>query len=316
LVFNLSFVQKSHHDNYNLLAIIMTFIEALQASPAFTISLAVVLGLLVGSFLNVVIYRLPVMMETQWKSECRLILELDEGSTATDPEQPFNLAQPNSHCPNCNTTIRAWQNIPILSYIFLRGKCANCATAISIRYPIIEAVTGILSGVIAWQLGASPQTLMALFFTWSLISLTMIDTDHQLLPDQITLPLLWAGLIINSFGLFVPLHDAVWGAITGYMSLWSVYWLFKLLTGKEGMGFGDFKLLAALGAWMGWQSLLIIILLSSIVGAVVGTIILLMNKKGRNTAIPFGPYLAAAGWITLLWAEPITQAYFSFAGIK
>ncbi len=294
----------------------MTLYELLQASPALTIGLTVIIGVLVGSFLNVVIYRLPLMMEKEWKSECRLILELDTPEDAAKQEEKFTLSHPNSHCPGCNTPIKPWQNIPVISYLLLKGQCANCKTAISVRYPIIEAATGLMSGILAWQLGASPQLLMALFFTWCLISLTMIDADTQLLPDQITLPLLWAGLLINSFGLFVPLYDAVWGAIGGYLSLWSVYWLFKLLTGKEGMGYGDFKLLAALGAWMGWQYLLVIILLSSLVGAVVGSIILVLNKKGRNTTIPFGPYLAAAGWIAFLWGDQIISAYLSFSGIK
>lgn len=294
----------------------MTLLALLQASPALTIGLTVVIGLLVGSFLNVVIYRLPVMMERQWKSECRVILELDNAEASVKPEQKLSLSYPNSHCPSCNTAIKPWQNIPVISYLLLKGQCANCKSSISIRYPIIEAVSGLMSGILAWQLGASPQLLMALFFTWCLISLTMIDADTQLLPDQITLPLLWAGLLINSFSYFVPLHDALWGAIGGYLGLWSVYWLFKILTGKEGMGYGDFKLLAALGAWMGWQYLLVIILLSSLAGAVVGSIILMLHKKGRNTAIPFGPYLAVAGWIALLWGDRIITAYLSFAGIK
>lgn len=290
-------------------------LEILQSTPLLVIAGGLILGLLIGSFLNVVIYRLPVMMEREWKSECRLILEIDQPETEEN-QPPFNLSQPGSHCPSCNTPIKPWQNIPVISYLLLRGQCSNCKTSISIRYPIIEAVTGLMSAIIAWHFGVSPQMLAALFFTWCLISLTMIDADTQLLPDQITLPLLWAGLLINSFGLFVPLYDAVWGAIGGYLSLWSVYWLFKIATGKEGMGFGDFKLLAALGAWMGWQSLLVIILLSSVVGAIVGTIILVVNKKDRNTAIPFGPYLAAAGWITFLWGDQIISAYLSYTGIK
>ncbi|MFT7129322.1 MAG: leader peptidase (prepilin peptidase)/N-methyltransferase [Gammaproteobacteria bacterium] len=292
----------------------MSLIHALQVYPSMLILGSVILGLLVGSFLNVVIYRLPLMMEREWKSECRVILELD-------PQEPsqtgnFNLAHPNSHCPNCNASIKPWQNIPVVSYLLLKGSCANCHTPISIRYPIVEALTGLLSGIIAWQLGDPVPVLLALFFTWTLISLTMIDADHQLLPDQITLPLLWAGLAINSFGVFVPLVDAFWGAVIGYLSLWSVYWLFKLVTGKEGMGYGDFKLLAALGAWMGWQSLLTVILMSSLVGAVVGSIILLINKKGRNTAIPFGPYLAAAGWITLVWGDQIAARYFQLVSVQ
>lgn len=289
-------------------------ISFLAPFPLIYISGAIILGLLVGSFLNVVIYRLPLMMEREWKHECRLILEIDDDTI--EPQEPFNLAQPNSCCPKCKAPIRPWQNIPVISYLLLGGKCANCKNPISIRYPIIEAVTGILSGVVAWYFGASMATLAVLGFTWALIALTMIDADHKLLPDQITLPLLWAGLILNSFGTFVPLYDAVWGAIGGYLSLWSVYWGFKLLTGKEGMGFGDFKLLAALGAWMGWQALLIIILLSSLVGAVVGSIILAVNKQGRGTAIPFGPYLATAGWIAFLWGDQILDTYLRYSGLK
>ena len=292
----------------------MDLLSILQAYPVATVALVIVIGLLVGSFLNVVIYRLPVMMEREWKSECKLILDPD--SPDEEPAEPFNLAFPNSHCPNCDAPIRAWQNIPVISYVLLRGQCANCKVSISARYPIIEAVTALMSAIIVWQLGASLEMLAALFFTWSLIALTMIDADHKLLPDQITLPLLWAGLLLNSFSLFVPLYDAVWGAIGGYLSLWSVYWLFKILTGKDGMGYGDFKLLAALGAWLGWQSLLVIILLSSLVGAIVGSIILLANKQGRNTAIPFGPYLAAAGWIAFLWGDQIIDAYLRFSGIR
>lgn len=292
----------------------MDLLSILQAYPVATVAIVIVIGLLVGSFLNVVIYRLPVMMEREWKSECKLILDPD--SPDEEPAEPFNLAFPNSHCPNCDAPIRAWQNIPVISYVLLRGQCANCKVSISARYPIIEAVTALMSAIIAWQLGASLEMLAALFFTWSLIALTMIDADHKLLPDQITLPLLWAGLLLNSFSLFVPLYDAVWGAIGGYLSLWSVYWLFKILTGKDGMGYGDFKLLAALGAWLGWQSLLVIILLSSLVGAIVGSIILLANKQGRNTAIPFGPYLAAAGWIAFLWGDQIIDAYLRFSGIR
>jgi leader peptidase (prepilin peptidase) / N-methyltransferase len=294
----------------------MTLIEALSQYPGFLILGAVFLGLAVGSFLNVVIYRLPVMMELDWKKECRLILELDDSGTATASEEKFNLAYPNSRCPQCNTAIKPWQNIPVISYLLLKGRCSACDASISIRYPIIEAVTGAISGIVAWQLGATIETVLALMLTWSLISLTMIDADHKLLPDQITLPLLWAGLLVNSFGVFATLNDAVWGAIAGYLSLWSVYWAFKKLTGKEGMGYGDFKLLAALGAWMGWQTLPVVILLSSLVGAIIGSIVLAISKQGRNTAIPFGPYLAIAGWIAFLWGDQIIQVYWEFAGLS
>lgn len=284
--------------------------------PMMVVGAAVVLGLIVGSFLNVVIYRLPLMMEREWKQECRLILELDSEPQPSDSTEIFNLIQPNSRCPQCGAAIKPWHNIPVISYLMLGGKCANCSQPISARYPIIEAVTGLLSGIVAWQLGYSIEALTVLGLTWALIALTMIDVDHKLLPDQITLPLLWAGLIVNSFGFFVPLGDALWGAVAGYLSLWSVYWGFKILTGKEGMGFGDFKLLAALGAWMGWQYLLLIILLSSVVGAVVGISLIVFSKNGRDTQIPFGPYLAAAGWIAFLWGEGIINGYLQFAGVR
>jgi leader peptidase (prepilin peptidase)/N-methyltransferase len=290
-------------------------IEFNQLYPAVFMGGVVILGLLVGSFLNVVIYRLPVMMEQEWQSECRFILDLEDNNTSQSPEK-FNLAFPNSHCPACKNDIKPWQNIPVISYLLLGGKCSNCKTSISMRYPIIEAVSGVLSGVIIWQLGADLPALTALLLTWSLIALTMIDADTQLLPDQITLPLLWLGLICNAFGFYTSLEDALWGAVFGYLSLWSVYWAFKLITGKEGMGFGDFKLLAALGAWMGWQSLPIIILLSSLVGAIIGISLMVINNKDRNTAIPFGPYLAIAGWIAFLWGDEITRSYLQFAGLQ
>ncbi|WP_019531241.1 prepilin peptidase [Dasania marina] len=292
-----------------------TLIELYPFYPALLISGVVILGLLVGSFLNVVIYRLPVMMEKEWQSECRYILELAEVGADEKPEK-FNLAFPNSHCPNCKKEIKPWQNIPVISYLLLKGKCARCQNPISLRYPIIEAVSGLLSGILIWQLGMGYELVAALLLTWALIALTMIDADTQLLPDQITLPLLWLGLICNAFGLYTSLENALWGAVFGYLSLWTVYWVFKLLTGKEGMGFGDFKLLAALGAWMGWQSLPIIILLSSLVGAIIGIALMLLNNKGRDTAIPFGPYLAIAGWIAFLWGDHITRSYLQFAGLQ
>lgn len=290
------------------------YLEAFSQYPMMVIGAAVVLGLILGSFLNVVIYRLPIMMERDWKQECRLILELPESGQQTT--ETFNLVQPNSRCPQCNAAIKPWQNVPVLSYVLLGGKCASCSKPISVRYPIVEAVTGLLSGIVAWQFGFTATTLAVLFFTWALIALTMIDVDHFLLPDQITLPLLWLGLVVNCFGLLAPLEDAVWGAVAGYLSLWSVYWVFRILTGKEGMGQGDFKLLAALGAWMGWQYLLMIILLSSVVGAVIGIALIAAGSKGRDTHIPFGPYLACAGWIALLWGDAILNRYMQFAGIR
>ncbi|WP_299976340.1 A24 family peptidase [uncultured Pseudoteredinibacter sp.] len=267
-----------------------------------------ILGLLVGSFLNVVIYRLPKMLEREWKHYCGEILELEK-SEHEAPKEEFNLVVPASTCPSCDHKIRAWENIPVISYLFLRGRCSNCKTSISIRYPIIEAVTAALSAVLAIKFGFSWQLAAALLLTWALISLTMIDIDTQLLPDNITIPLLWLGLILNSQGLFTSLTDALWGAVFGYLSLWSVYWIFKLLTQKEGMGYGDFKLLAALGAWMGWQALPVTILLSSVVGAVIGIAGILIMGRDKNIPIPFGPYLAIAGWIYFMWGEAIVNAY-------
>lgn len=268
---------------------------------------------MVGSFLNVVIYRLPKMMELSWRSECDLLLngkEPEKSATA------FNLAFPASHCPHCNASIKPWQNIPVVSYLFLRGRCAKCSTPIAARYPIIETITGLLSAYAAFHFGFTWELLATLFFLWALLTLTMIDVDHQLLPDQITLPLLWLGLLLNTQHIFVSLNDAVIGAAAGYLALWSVYHVFKLVTGKEGMGFGDFKLLAALGAWMGWQMLPVIILLSSLVGAVVGSLMLALQRKGHQTPIPFGPYLAGAGVIAFFWGDFLIKNYLQFAGIR
>jgi leader peptidase (prepilin peptidase)/N-methyltransferase len=278
----------------------------------------VVLGLLVGSFLNVVIYRLPIMMERDWQAEAREFLHGDT-STQTIEDSPeaetFNLVVPRSRCSSCGTQVAAWQNIPVISWLFLRGRCASCKAPISVRYPLIELFTGLLSGLVVWQHGSGVTTAFLLLLIWGLIALTMIDIDHQLLPDKITLPLLWLGL---AFSLLHEATDtlpfpntqaAVIGAIVGYLSLWSVYWAFKLTTGKEGMGYGDFKLLAVLGAWLGWQMVPLIILLSAVVGTVVGVSMILLLKHDRQVPIPFGPYLAGAGFIALLWGEQIVGAY-------
>ena len=270
------------------------------------------LGLVVGSFLNVVIHRLPIMMESRWRRDCCELLEVE----GEKQDQELTLAAPNSHCPSCKAPIKAWQNIPLLSYLLLGGKCANCGVTISLRYPAVELITGLLTLSLAWYFPASFALLGAMLLTWSLVALTMIDIDHQLLPDDITLPLMWLGLLFNLNGTYISLGDAVIGAMAGYLILWSVYWLFKLLTGKEGMGYGDFKLLAALGAWMGWQVLPLIILLSSLVGAVVGIGLMVLKKRGKEIPIPFGPYLAAAGWIALLWGDTLTQAYLNSAGLN
>jgi len=276
---------------------------------------ALVLGLMIGSFLNVVIYRLPIMLERSWKAECAILLEQSSDELGAQKES-FNLVIPNSHCPNCQRPIRAWENIPIISYLFLKGQCAGCQAKIPLRYPAVELFTGLLSLFVAYHFGVSWLTLLALVLTWALIALSVIDIDHQLLPDNMTLSLLWLGLIVNTFGLLAPLTDALWGAVFGYLSLWFVYWCFKLLTGKEGMGYGDFKLLAALGAWLGWQALPLIIILSSFVGAVLGVTMLIFQGKDRNTTIPFGPYLAIAGWVALIWSHELISWYLGFAGIN
>ncbi|MFI8691156.1 prepilin peptidase [Stutzerimonas kunmingensis] len=275
---------------------------------AFVLS-AALLGLLIGSFLNVVIYRLPIMMQREWRAQALEYLEC--------PPEPvrerFNLLLPSSRCPHCDHQIRSWENIPLVSWLALRGKCSSCRAPISSRYPLVELACGLLSGYVAWHFGFTWQAGAMLVLTWGLVAMSMIDIDHQLLPDSLVLPLLWLGLILNSFGLFVSLESALWGAVAGYLSLWSVYWLFKLVTGKEGMGYGDFKLLAMLGAWGGWQVLPLTILLSSVVGAVLGTILLRVQRAESSTPIPFGPYLAIAGWIALLWGDWITESYLQFA---
>ncbi|WP_210398184.1 prepilin peptidase [Motiliproteus sediminis] len=290
----------------------MPLIETLNNYPGLVLALALVFGLLVGSFLNVVIHRLPLMMQREWQSECRALLELDNGEQTAS--EPFNLAVPRSRCPHCGHRITALENIPVFSYLALRGKCSECQAPISIRYPLVELATGLLSALVVYQFGASLQSALLLPLIWGLIALTMIDFDHQLLPDSITLPLLWLGLVANAFGLFTDLHSALWGAVAGYMSLWSVYWLFKLVTGKEGMGYGDFKLLAALGAWMGWQMLPLIIILSSLVGAVLGIGLTLIRGRDSASPMPFGPFLAIAGLVALLWGPLLVERYFQLLG--
>ena len=276
--------------------------------PAFVL-VVVVFGLLIGSFLNVLVYRLPKMMQREWRMQAREVLELE-----AEPVGPtFNLVLPNSTCPHCQHEIRPWENIPLVSWLALRGKCSACKAPISKRYPLVELACGLLSGFIAWQFGPTWQCAAMLLLSWGLLAMSLIDADHQLLPDVLVLPLLWLGLIANQYGLFATPGDALRGAVAGYLSLWSVYWLFKLLTGKEGMGYGDFKLLAMLGAWGGWQILPLTILLSSLVGAVLGVIMLRLRNAETSTPIPFGPYLAIAGWIALIWGEQITSAYLQLA---
>lgn len=277
----------------------------LTTPVAFTLLIGVI-GLLVGSFLNVVIYRLPIMIKREWRKDCLEFLEL-ENNTPTDV---FNLALPASNCPNCGTKIRAWQNIPVLSYVWLRGKCANCKTPISARYPVVELLTAILSMIVGWHFGFGWQAAAGLILTWVLITLSLIDLNTQLLPDVIVLPMLWLGLIASLFNIFTDSSTSIIGAAAGYLALWSVYQSFKLFTGKEGMGHGDFKLLAMLGAWLGWQYLGLIILLSSVVGAFIGITLISLNKQSRDVPIPFGPYLAIAGWIALLWGNGLNHYYF------
>lgn len=288
----------------------MSLLELLQENQTLLLLLAGLLGLLVGSFLNVVVYRLPLIMQRDWEQQAREILEQPQ----QDADKAFNLLWPPSRCPHCSAAIRAWQNIPLLSWLQLRGRCASCKQSISARYPLVELASGLLSVLVAWQFGCTMQGFSMLLLTWGLLALSLIDADHQLLPDVLVLPLLWLGLLLNSFELFVSLQDAVYGAAFGYLSLWTVFWLFKLVTGKEGMGYGDFKLLAMLGAWGGWQLLPLTILLSSVVGAVLGIIILRMQRQGMAQPLPFGPYLAIAGWIAFIWGEQITSSYLQFAG--
>ena len=333
----------------------MTVLYVLQDNAVAFYGLVAFLGLMVGSFLNVVIHRLPIMMERAWREglqELDAEQALEESSAKQESHEqrvqhatlaqaggpdddalnrqyvggapstadgesttkPFNLAIPRSRCPSCGHEITALENIPVVSYLFLRGKCSGCGTRISKRYPIVECVTMLLSLIVAWQFGATPQAALGIVVTWFLVAMTMIDFDHQLLPDNLTLPLMWIGLIASLFAVFTDVQSAVAGGALGYLILWSIYWLFKLITGKEGMGYGDFKLLAALGALLGWQALPMVILLSSLVGAVVGVSMIAIAGRDKNIPIPFGPYLAAAGWLAMLWGEPLTSWYYGMLG--
>ena len=282
--------------------------ELFTTLPWLFVAAATLIGLLVGSFLNVVIHRVPKMMERDWREQCAE-LGGEAGGGDVKPLPKYNLVVPRSACPTCGHRIAALENIPVVSYLALRGRCRGCGAKISVRYPIVEACTALLSGLVAWHFGFGLAALSALVLLWSLIALTCIDADTQLLPDSITLPLLWLGLIVNLNHTFTDIQSAVLGAVFGYLALWTVYWLFKLITKKEGMGYGDFKLLAALGAWLGWQTLPLIILLSSVVGAVVGIILIILARMGRNVPLPFGPYLAMAGFIALLWGDGIMKSY-------
>lgn len=292
-----------------------TIILFSEQFPVIAIMLVLLFSLVVGSFLNVVIYRLPKMMERDWQADYQAYFATDQ-TKSSGKQSVYNLAWPRSSCPTCQQPIQARDNIPVLSWLLLKGKCRHCHTVISIRYPLIETLTAVLSAVVAWQLGAGWLTFIVLILTWYLIALSFIDIDQMLLPDQLTLPLLWLMLLFSlSDAAIVGPAQAIIGAAAGYLSLWSVYWLFKLLTGKEGMGYGDFKLLAIFGALLGWTQLPLIILLSSVVGAVTGIIMLTVKGKSRATPIPFGPYIALAGWIAVLWGEQLTNAYLSYLGL-
>jgi len=283
------------------------FISQFEQYPVLYLGTLFVFGSLIGSFLNVVIYRLPVMMQREWRNDC---LEFLEQPNDNDDAR-FNLSVPRSRCGDCGHQITALENIPIVSYLVLGGKCSACKTSISPQYPLVELFTALVSLVVGWHFGVSLQAMAALVLTWSLIAASGIDIGHKLLPDDITLPLLWLGILLSLFDVFVSLEDSVIGVMAGYMSLWSVFMLFKLITGKEGMGYGDFKLLAMLGAWLGWKPLFVVILTSSLVGAVVGITMIVLKKTERGTQIPFGPYLAAAGWMTLLWGDELMRFYAS-----
>jgi leader peptidase (prepilin peptidase) / N-methyltransferase len=294
-------------------------LEMLAQSPAALITTALLVGLIVGSFLNVVIYRLPVMLDRQWRADCA---ELNATAATPAAAAPFNLVVPRSTCPACRTPIKAIHNIPVLSWLALRGRCAHCQARISARYPAIELLSGVLTALVAWRFGYGVQAVCAIAITWFLIALTFIDLDHQLLPDSLTLPLLWLGLSASLAGWATPgsnlpvaPFEAIAGAALGYLALWAVYHAFRLLTGKEGMGYGDFKLLAALGAWLGWHMLLPIVLLAALVGAVVGSALIISRRHQRGVPIPFGPFLAAAGWLALMWGPQLVQRYLSLYGV-
>ncbi|MFQ6576514.1 prepilin peptidase [Pseudomonas sp. UM16] len=289
----------------------MDLMDTLASQPLLYLGFALLLGLIVGSFLNVLVHRLPIMLQRQWQVEAREVLDLPDEAAS----ERYNLCLPASQCPQCGHRIRPWENIPVVSYLLLQGRCSSCRSAISVRYPLVELGCAALTVFVAWHLGASNSTVAVLLFSWGLLAMSLIDIEHRLLPDVLVLPLLWLGLLVNAFEMFVPLEDAVWGAVVGYLSLWSVFWLFKLITGKEGMGYGDFKLLALIGAWGGWQVLPLTLLSSSVLGAVIGLIMLRVKGLKASTPIPFGPYLAISGWIALLWGGQITTSYLKFSGL-
>ena len=292
-------------------------IDLLQQDLTFFVSTVFILGLLVGSFLNVVVYRLPVMFKREWREDCCTYLKENYSAeiqldTRNEHSEPFNLVKPDSTCPNCGHKIRAWENIPVISYLLLKAKCSNCKSPISLRYPLVELLSAIVAALCAWHFGFSLAAGTAILLSWALIALALIDYDTQYLPDQITLPFLWLGLILNLSDTFTDIESSIIGAVAGYLSLWTVHHLFKLITKKEGMGYGDFKLLALLGAWMGWQFLPAIIIISSLVGSIIGISLIVFKKHQREIPIPFGPYLAIAGWIVLLWGTEINQSYINW----
>jgi len=307
-------------------------LAALYASePVWFAGSVFVLGLMIGSFLNVVIYRLPIILEREWRSQAADVLSADAAApaggalptSAPAPPERFTLSTPRSACPSCKAPIKAWQNIPVVSWLLLRGRCASCKTQISIRYPLVELATGLLSAWVAWHFGFGAAAACGLLVTWALIALTGIDIDHQLLPDGITLPLMWAGLLaaiivgpIAGSPIPVSAHDAIIGAASGYVSLWLIFHTFRLITGKEGMGYGDFKLFAALGAWLGWKLLPLIILLSAATGAVLGILMIVLRGRDRSAPMPFGPYLAAAGWLAMMYGDGLVSGYLRLSGLQ
>jgi len=299
----------------------MEIVTLFQNEPSFYYTFVTILGLLFGSFINVVIYRLPVIIKKNWQSDCEEFLADLNNKQALNPckedtlHEKFNLSTPRSSCPKCGHLISAIENIPVLSYLFLKGKCRNCKTKISIRYPLIEILCAVLAFLVASKFGVTSTAVAMIGLSWALVALSIIDYDHQFLPDEITLPFLWLGLLFNAYFNVIQLHDAVLGAVIGYMIFWLLYKVFKILTGKEGMGYGDFKLLALLGAWFGWQSLLLIILISSLTGAIIGITLIVLKIQEKGKPIPFGPYLAVAGWIVLMWGENLKLFYFQYTGI-
>lgn len=290
----------------------MTITTWFSANPTAFIAVVALFGLVVGSFLNVVIYRLPIMLSARWEAECAEASGKESGAN----REPFNLAHPRSACPHCGHMIHAWENIPVLSYLALRGKCSNCSKPISKRYPAVELLAAALAGLVAWRFGFGVQALALIVLAWALVALSFIDIDRQILPDVIVLPFLWLGLLLNTQNVYATLPDAVYGAVAGYLSLWLVFHAFKLITGKEGMGYGDFKLFALFGAWLGWQLLPLIILLASLVGAIVGLVLIMALGRDRQQPIPFGPYLCAAGFLAALWGHDLTAWYLQFARIS